>query len=145
AAVAFRGHSPGRERFDVIRRDAAVAQRRTDEVEDEARIVVVEIGVGVLEAADGVRGIHDRLRGRDGATRAEPWNPREAVADQPVEPGAQPEHERMPAEALLDGREEADLANRGGITADQVVAAHAEGANQRELAALHVLDAAPGE
>ena len=39
------------ERLDVVGRDAAVVERAPDEVPDEARVVVVEVGVGVLEAA----------------------------------------------------------------------------------------------
>ena len=44
-----------------------------------------------------------------------------------------------------EGREKADLFNRGRVTLDEVISALAELSNEWKFVALHVLDAAPSE
>ena len=46
---------------DIIGGDAAVVQRRADELEDEPGIVVMQVGVGILEAADRPVDVEDAL------------------------------------------------------------------------------------
>ena len=47
---------------DVVGADRAGVERGTHEVEDEAGVVVHDVGVGVLDAAEQVVGAHYRAR-----------------------------------------------------------------------------------
>ena len=64
------------ERLDVVGGDAAVVEGAANEVEDEARVVVVQVRVGVLEAAVAAGQVDDGLLARDrraAAGGAAPW------------------------------------------------------------------------
>ena len=133
------------QRLDVVGGDAAVVQRRADKAEDEARVVVVQVGVGVFEASVELAQVDDRLFARHLLGRQEPGPPGEAAADEPVEPAACEQLPEPVPEASRVRGVEADLLHRGRIGAQELVPRAAELAHQRELERLHVFDAAPGK
>src|SRR5881397_1294074 len=67
--------SPATQRLDVIRGDAAIAQGGPDEVEDEARIVIVQVRVRVLESTDAVVGVDHGFLVADPVPRKKPGDP----------------------------------------------------------------------
>ncbi|MEI2779716.1 MAG: hypothetical protein V9G19_27920 [Tetrasphaera sp.] len=120
-------------------------ERAPHEIEHEARVVVVQVRVRVLEPAVQALGVDDGLVARDVGDREQLRRAGEEAPEQPVEPRAHPQLEPAVAKAPLVGREEPDLFDRRGVRPDQVVARAAELGDQPELEALHVLDPAPGE
>ncbi len=112
---------PGARGLDVVGRRAPVVQRAPDEVPHEAGVVVVEVGVGVLEAAVAAGELEDGLLAPHGGEREAARPPGEEAADEPVEPGAEDELPQAVAEAALVGGVEADLLDSGGVAQDEVV------------------------
>lgn len=93
-----RAHPPffvatlARENLYVVCGDATVIDRLAHEVPDEARVVVVQVRVAVLESAVDLRAVDDRLLAFDRLAREVARAAREETADEPVEPRA--EHEQ---------------------------------------------------
>ena len=133
------------QRLDVVRRHAPAVERAADEGPHEARVVVVQVGVGVLEAAVGVVELHHRLLPPHRLEGEPAGPPGEERPDEPVEERPEEQlHERVP-EALRVLRVEADLLHRRGVRGDEAVSGAAQLAHEPELEALEVLDPAPGE
>src|ERR1700704_6312744 len=63
--------APRTERLDIVGSDATPVQCGSYEVEDETRVIVVQIRIGILEAAGGVVGVEDRFLLADGGRRGE--------------------------------------------------------------------------
>ena len=53
-------------RFDIVGRDAAPIHRRTNKLEYESRVIVMQVGIRVFKAAMESGGIDDRFLGIDG-------------------------------------------------------------------------------
>jgi hypothetical protein len=122
-----------------------VIDRRTDEVEDEARIVVDKIGIRVLDAPDALLRVHHRLFARDVFHRQQTRPRSEQVAYQPVEPGADVQQQLTLAKAAFEIGEKADFTHGGWVRANQAIARHTQLAHQGELEALEILDATPDQ
>ena len=119
-------------------------QCRAHEVEDKARVVIDQVGVGVFEAARAAR-CDARLLACDvGLAEQTRWLGEEAT-DHPVQERAEKQREARAAKAVLDAREETHLAHGRGIGADEPVARAAQLDDQAELSALQVLDATPDQ
>ncbi len=139
-AVSF-----GAGQFDVVRGDGTEVHRGADEAEHEPGVVVLEDGVGVLDAAAHVAGVDDRFEpfdalgaersGRVGLERADPPVRERTDGRQPRRERRRPPH----------GREEPDLGDVRRIGPHQPIAALAELADQQELVVLEVLEPAPDE
>ena len=135
----------GPQRLDVVRGDAPAVERGADESPDEAGVVVVQIGVGILEPTGKAAGVDHGLVPFDVRGREKAGGAGKEPSDRPVEESAEPELEAAVPEAARDGGEEADLLDRARIGADEAVAGAAELADEPELVRLQVLDPAPGE
>ena len=129
----------------VVHRASARVPGALDEVEDEARVRVRKERVGVGHPAAHLIETEGRLGGAKGAQAEAARAGREALPDEPV--GERPEVDREGAVrgALVEGREEADLAHRRRIRRHEAVARLAEAAHEAELRGLEILDAAPDQ
>ena len=136
---------PRAERFHIIGGDTTAIHRRTDELEDKARVVVVQIGIRILKAAVIVSGV-DRRFFRLGDRLAEQTRRAgEEAAKDPIDPGARPDKPGRKTETLLDRGVKTDLLDARRITFDHVVAALAQAPDQIVIVTLQILDPAPGE
>ena len=122
-----------------------MVERRAHKAPHEARVVVVEVSVRVLEAAIGFVERDDGLFLRDGCRGQHARALGEEVAHHPVEPGPREQLPQPMAKAFRSDCEEPDLLDRGGVRGDEGVSRTAELADQTELERFEVFDSAPRE
>src|SRR5258708_22875417 len=108
------------QRLDIVGGRASAVERGADEAKDEARVVVVQAGVGIFDASVEAAGLDDRLLALAVFEREQPRPPGEEAADRPEQPGAEDEDEAPAPEALLVRHSEADLLHPRPIRADEL-------------------------
>ncbi len=116
-ALACRRHQ-----LHVVRRGGAGLDRRPHEREHEARVVVDQDAVVVLDAAAHVRGVDHRLLVFDLRPIEQAGPPRAELADQPVAEGAEAGEPRLVRRCLVEGGVEGDLLDVVGVGLHQPVA-----------------------
>ena len=132
-----------RDQLDVVGRGGTGLDGGTDEGEDEARVVVDEVGVLVLHGAARGAGVDDRL---DLLELLGVEDARAAGAEQPDPPVGRGSQRREPGPvggAAVEGGEEGDLLDVVRVRLHQPVPAAAQAEHQRELVVLEVLETAP--
>ena len=133
----------GIDQVDVVGHRRPGLDRRADEPEDEAGVVVAQVGVPVLDAApDAVRiddrfGLFDRL----GAVQLG-W-PGAELADAPVGGGAEGSEPWRVGRAVVQCGQKRQLGHVVGVGLHQPVAALTQLVHQRQLVIFQVLEPAP--
>ena len=110
------------ERLDVVRRGAAAVHRRANEAEYELGVVVVEVSVRVLEAADPLVDCDDRFLASHLLFGEKPGWPGEAVPEKPVEPGTRIQFQPTVAKTLRYGGKEPNFLDDRRKASDQMIA-----------------------
>ena len=101
-------------RFHVIGGKTAVIQRRTDESENKACIVIEQVSVRVLQPPDTVVGINDRLHGLDGAGTQIAGRAGISLPYQPVQPGSGPQYHGVVTESAGNRGQKTDFPDGAG-------------------------------